>query len=120
MERIRSESREEQRRWNSETLKLLKEKGADLNKAHKIINVFNLFEDEAVQTLSRVLEKADFKVVEVMQMNESDKHSYWSLDAVVELIPELERINQMTDLCVDLATKVNNANYDGWYTQPED
>ena len=120
MEKSEGENKEKQRRWNPETLKLLEEKGADLNKLHKIINVFNLFDEEGIQTLSRLLEETEFRVVDVIKMDKSDKSTYWSLDAEVELIPDLERINQMTDSCIDLAASVNAADYDGWYTQPED
>jgi len=119
MEIFKSENKEKQRRWNPETLKLLRKNGADLEKQHKIINVFNLFDQKTIEALSILLENVNFKVIDVLQMENSSGSSYWSLEAEVELVPELERMNHMTDTCVDMAAKVTGADYDGWYTQPE-
>ncbi len=120
MENSKDGNKQIQRRLNPETLKLLEKKGADLRKRHEIINVFNLFDYKAIENLSRLLENAEFKIIGVTKMDDSIDSVYWSLDAMVDQIPDIDNINQTTDLCVDLVATVDAADYDGWYTQPVD
>ncbi len=112
------ENKTRQRAYNPVTLETLRKSGADLCLAHKIVNVFYVFQEANVDLLLAGLSEKGFQLLEINKMEDAKKARIWCLHAQLVLIPELESLNLMTDGCIDLAASVEGE-YDGWYTSPE-
>ena len=112
----RENSKRLQREMNPKTLQLLENKGCDLGNTRLIMNVFYAKSKEEIEKLKELLKTYDFRFSNDMLSPSAKNPFEWCLKAEIILSPSLENINNMTDMCVDLADEVD-AEYDGWYTE---
>jgi regulator of RNase E activity RraB len=108
-------SKKQQREFNPHTLLALLEEGSDLSKTHKINNVFYVFSSDKISEISIKLKLKGFNNIEVMENKEAE-NIYWSIHAAYSLIPNIRAIDELTDLCCEIAD-LFDSDYDGWYTQ---
>jgi len=102
---------------NPVTIAELKRLGANFNKIHRIVNVFYSNSEESTKALSEGLKKNSFSDFEFEELASAEDGNSNSLECVKSIVPELDTINKMTDMCVRLALE-NDCDYDGWYTEP--
>lgn len=110
------DSKKKQRLWNPETLELLRKKGSNMSLVHSITNVFYTNNEEKISILDNLLKVNNFTLIKIAdEINEAGE-LYWSVEANIDFVPDLDRLNEMTDLCIELAFQVG-CEYDGWFTE---
>jgi hypothetical protein len=106
-----------QRRMNPQTVAALKENGADVSKIHKIINVFYANTEDSAAMLVKTLEDEGFELIDPGGRLMYQGREHWAVHAALDMVPAINRLNSMTDRCVDVAGPYQ-CEYDGWYTEP--
>ena len=104
------------RKWNMETLALLRANGANLGRHHSITNVFFVSSADQCKTLTQAL-VAQLLVVTKDQPAGDESDARWSVYGEILLIPNEQELGRMTDQCIRLAFTAG-AEYDGWFTEP--
>jgi arginine decarboxylase-like protein len=119
MKKHTPEDKIRQRKWNEGIIELLKINRSNLAKIHKAVNVFYAADKDTVTELERRLISYGYRILKVEEEYLNDLPTYWSLEAQLDIIPELARLNNMTDICSDIAIALS-CDYDGWFTETVD
>jgi hypothetical protein len=106
---------------NPESLALLREKGVLLGSTILITNAFYANNETIADSLATCLTGHGFRAIEqTIASSEADSGKLY-VEANIDVVLGLSTLNEMTDLCVDIAEHCH-AEYDGWFTevQPPD
>jgi len=104
-----------QKEWNPATIEKLGKEGSQVGLPHSIENVFYSDKKESLIGLSDVLKSKGYEIISLSYNKYEKDKNQWCLIIKIDMIPKLENINEMTDICVELSSNFN-CDYDGWYT----
>jgi hypothetical protein len=110
--------KEKHRTWNIGTRRLLAESNSNLTAEHSVVVVFYVANERDARLLTDQLTQRGFEITKDVPLAHEDPEN-WSIEATIDVVPDLGNLNAITDSCVDIEAETG-ANFDGWYTQPVD
>lgn len=111
-----SGDRHQHRQGNVRIRELLTEQDCDLTQERSITNVFYAAEKSSLTAVRDELIRKGLSPAEGEPARAANETDEWCLEVLIDLVPSVETLDRMTDICVDAAS-VNSAEYDGWYTE---
>lgn len=111
------EKKKLQRRMNPVTIKKIEEEGIDLTQPITVYNDFLIYDESYTGAILKLLSDKGFEIDGPPLDNDYEGIHYWFVDARVVLVPTVANLNELTDQCVDLADRVPDCEYDGWYVE---